>query len=181
MAEKKIGDQTYKEVSLSELEGETGGDAFASWGFARVKVSRGDEILAVKIRVRSVPHELLEALRKSAPKPPSKTVMLDPKNPDHAALGATTRQKAIIPDFNDADYVEKADAHQRQMTYEVVGRGVDETLKLRDGSPADTPAKVYKALEERGLSGTHFTEIAGTIMRLTDWSEEERENFLMKP
>jgi len=181
MSEVKKSELTYREVSLSELEDVAGQDAFASWGFARIKVSRGDEILAVKIRVCSVPHELLEKLRKGAPKPPSKTVMLDPKNPDHAALGVSTRQKAIIPDYNDADYTAKAETHQREMTYEIVGRGVDEPLKLRDGSTADTPAKVYKALEERGLSGTHFTEIANTIMRLTDWSEEERENFLMKP
>ena len=63
---------------------------------------------------------------------------------------------------------------------EVVGRGVAATLKMRDGSLAETPEQRYRALEERGLSGVHFTEIAQQILQLTQWTEEERDRFLTK-
>jgi hypothetical protein len=168
----------FKEVDIEELHDD---DAFAAWGYVTLKVQRGEEILGVKVKIASVPQEMIDTLRKKAPRPPTKTVMLDPSNPDHAALGATTRQKALIPDFNDAEYRVALEEHDLLFRREIVGRGVASKLKLRDGSPADSPEQKYRALEERGLSGLHFTEIAGQILQLTQWSEEERANFLTKP
>jgi hypothetical protein len=60
----------------------------------------------------------------------------------------------------------------------VVGRGVASQLKLQDGSLASTPEQRYKALEEKGISGIHFAEIAQQILNLTTWTDDERTNFL---
>lgn len=167
-----------REVNIEDLEHDE--SAFAAWGYVPLKVQRGEEILAVRIKITSVPQEMIDDLRKKAPRPPSKDVMLDPANPDHAALGATVRQKARIPDYNDPEYQAANEEYNTNFRREVVGRGVASALKLKDGTPALTPEQRYRALEERGLSGVHFTEIAQQILQLTQWSEDERENFLSK-
>lgn len=167
-----------REVNIEELDDDA---AFAAWGYVPLKVQRGDEILAVKVKITSVPQETIDDLRKKAPKPPSKTVMLDPTNPEHAAMGITSRQKGILPDWNDAEYNQAREQYDLSFRREVVGRGVASNLKMKSGKIADTPEERYRALEERGLSGVHFTEIAQQILQLTQWSEDERTNFLSKP
>lgn len=168
----------YREVSIEDLHEE---DAFSAWGYVTLKVQRGPEVLGVKVKITSVPQETIDDLRKKAPRPPSKTVMLDPTNPDHAAMGITSRQKGILPDWNDSEYTAAREEYDLAFRREVVGRGVASDLRMKDGALAKTPEERYRALEERGLSGVHFTEIAQQILQLTQWSEDERENFLSKP
>ena len=167
-----------REVNIEDLADD---NAFAAWGYVPLKVQRGDEVLAVKVKITSVPQETIDELRRKAPRPPSKTVMLDPTNPDHAALGVTTRQKGIIPDYNDPEYSTANEEYNNSFRREVVGRGVASNLRLKDGTAAETPEQRYRALEERGLSGVHFTEIAQQILQLTQWSEDERANFSRTP
>lgn len=169
--------QNFKQVDIEELQDD---DAFSAWGYVTLKVQRGEQILGVRVKITSVPQEMIDDLRKKAPRPPTKMVMLDPSNPDHAALGATTRQKAMIPDFNDAEYRLQQEEHDLAFRREVVGRGVASKLRMKDGQDAMSPEQKYRALEERGLSGLHFTEIATQILQLTQWSEEERANFLTR-
>lgn len=170
--------QNFKQVDIEELQDD---DAFSAWGYVTLKVQRGDDILGIKVKIKSVPQEMVESLRKQAPKPPTRTVMLDPTNPDHAALGITSRQKAMIPDYNDSEYQAARETHDLMVRRVVVGEGVASKLRMRDGTPAETPEQRFRALEERGLSGVHFTEIASEILSLTQWTEEERANFLTKP
>jgi hypothetical protein len=167
-----------REVNIEDLEDDA---AFAAWGYVPLKVQRGDEVLAVKVKITSVPQETIDDLRKKAPKPPSKTVMLDPSNPEHSAMGITSRQKGILPDWNDAEYTQAREEYDLTFRREVVGRGVASNLKLKTGQPALTSEERYRALEERGLSGVHFSEIASQILQLTQWSEDERANFTSKP
>lgn len=166
----------YREVDIEEV----GQDAFEAWGYVTLKVQRGDELLGVRVKIGSVPQETIDDLRKRAPKPPAKTTMLDPSMPEAAALGVTTRQKAIIPDFTDPEYLRLQEAFELSFRRELVGRGVASNINLKDGTKAETPEQRYKALEERGLSGVHFTEIAQQILSLTQWSEDERTNFLSR-
>lgn len=165
----------YQQIDIEEVQDT---DAFSAWGYVVLKVVRGDEIVGIRVKIGSVPQEDIDVLRKKAPKPPGKTVMLDPTNPDHAALGVTTRQKGIIPDFNDEKFRIDQEEFDVMFRREVVGKGVRSDLKLKDGRVADTPEERYKALEERGISGIHFSEIAQQILQLTQWSEDERTNFL---
>ena len=169
--------QKFRAVDIEDL---SEADAFAAWGYVTLKVQRGDELLGVRIKITSVPQEMIDTLRKRAPRPPTKTVMGDPNNPDHAALGITTRRAVQVPDYNDAEYRAQQEDYDLGFRREVVGRGVAATLKMRDGSLAETPEQRYRALEERGLSGVHFTEIAQQILQLTQWTEEERDRFLTK-
>lgn len=169
--------QRYREVDIEEV----GNDAFEAWGYVTLKVQRGEELLGVKVKIVSVPQEMIDTLRKTAPRPPSKTVMLDPSSPEAQALGVTTRQKAVIPDFSDPDYRNNQEAWDLSFRREIVGRGVGSNLTLKDGAKAENPEQRYRALEERGLSGVHFTEIAQQILTLTQWSEDERTNFLSHP
>ena len=160
------------EVDLEDLDQ----SAFEAWGYVYLKVQRGDDTYSVRVKVNSVPQETIDQIRKKAPRPPSKTVMLDPSNPDHASL-TQTRQKANVPDFADPEYVALKEAFDLNFRNEVVGRGVATKLVLKDGTDAVTPEQKYQALAERGLSGFHFSEIAQRILELTQWSEEERTNF----
>ena len=166
------------EISLNELAAE---DAFQSWGYAYLKVTKGESAMRVKVRIRSVPQEVIDEIRKKAPKPPAHTVMLDPSSEEGRRLGVTTRQKATVPNFSDAKYQEELEAHNLLFTQKVVGMGVDETLSLRDGSAAVHPEQKYKALQEKGLSGSHMVELSQSILKLTDWSEQEREDFFESP
>lgn len=156
----------YTEVTLDQLAGEQ--DAFRSFGECRLKVTKGDKIVVIKVRVTSVPQEELDKLRQNAPTAPGK-LTIDP----------TTRQKIIAPDLTDPKYQKELDKYNIQFVREVVGRGLDEpSLKLNDGRTPQTPEEWYHALEEKGLATSHFAEIAKTILGLTDWSDEERERFL---
>lgn len=166
----------YREVDIEELENEK--EAFSAWGWVTLKVQRGDDTIGVKVKITSVPQEIIDELRKKQPKPPSIVKMLDPSMPEAQALGVTSRQKAIIPDYNDQTYLDMLEAYNLTFRREVVGRGVASNLKFQDGTLAQTPEQRYKALEEKGISGIHFAEIAQNIMNLTTWTEEERTNFL---
>ena len=166
--------QVYREVDIEQAEQ----DAFEAWGWVTLKVQRGAELLGIKVKITSVPQETIDDLRKKAPRPPARAVMADPANPDHAALGVVTRQKLILPDYSDSEYIARKDAYDISFRNEIVGRGVASKLTLKDGTVAETPEQKYKALEERGISGFHFTDIAQAILNLTQWTEEERTNFL---
>ena len=168
----------YREVGIEDLQDS---DALAAWGFAVLKVTKGPEVLGVKVRITSVPQDVIDDLRKKSPRPPSKMVMGDPSNDEHKALGITTRRAVYVPDYNDPEYVAALDEYNRTFSKEVVGRGVEAKLNLKDGSAAQTPEQKYRALEERGLTGTHFAEITNQIMALVQWTEDERTNFLTKP
>lgn len=164
----------YREVDFDQVVGDQ--DPFAAWGYSRLKVQRGDEVIVVKVKIQSIGHDVLEELRKQAPKPPSKMASLDGEGVTRGVAGG--RGKALVPDFTDAKFLEQMEEHNLRLTREVVGRGMATPLTLRSGEAAKTPEERYRALEERGLSGTHFAELAKDILRLTDWSEEERERFL---
>ena len=166
----------FREVNIEDLGDDK--EAFTAWGWVTLKVQRGDEIIGVKVKITSVPQETIDDLRKRMPKPPSRTVMLDPSMPEAQALGVTTRQKAIVPDYNDQVYLDATEAYNLTFRREVVGRGVASKLKLKDGTPATTPEQLYRALEENGVSGIHFAEIAQQILNLTQWTDEERLSFL---
>jgi len=166
----------FREVNIEDLGEEK--EAFTAWGWVTLKVQRGDEIVGVKVKITSVPQETIEELRKRQPKAPSSTVMLDPSMPEAQALGVTTRQKAIVPNYNDPVYLDALEAYNLTFRREVVGRGVASKLRLKDGTAATTPEELYRALEENGVSGIHFAEIAQQILNLTQWTDEERVNFL---
>lgn len=173
MGEKK----GYQEVDLATLMQEP--DAFSAWGFARIKVQRGDITRVVKIKITSVPQDVVDKLQDAAPKPPLIDIMLDPTNPDHAALGITTRQKGRVPNYGDPDFQKMLREHTSSVTRQVVGLGVhpDEKLLTPDGDHASTPDERFDALERMKLAAAHFADIATAIMRLTSFTEEERQNF----
>lgn len=165
-------------VRMLDIEDAQEDDAFSAWGYCVLKVQRGEETLGIRVKIISVPQELIDGLTKKAPRPPAKTVMIDPGSEDARRLGITSRQKVIMPDYSDAKYQEDREAYELTFRREVVGRGVASSLSLRDGRKAETPEDRYRALDERGLSGLHFTELAENILRLTQWTEEERASFL---
>ena len=172
---------TQSKIRVVSVEDLNEQDAFAAWGYAHLKVQKGDETLAVQVKIGSVPQDVVDSLRRKAPKPPTKAVMGDPTNADHAAMGVTTRQKLMLPDFNDDEYRVRQEEFDLNFRREVVGLGVLSKLKLKDGRIAETPEERYQALEDRGISGIHFSEIAQQILALTSWSEEERGNFSTTP
>lgn len=160
-------DGTQNGFESIDIEAVEAADAFAAYGYARLKVQRGDKVQIIKVKVASLKTDELEALRKSAPKPPSK-MFTDPNS----------KQRVMIPDLTDTKYLTLAEEFNRQFTREVVGRGVTAKLTLTDGSVASTPEQVYQALLDRGLSGSQFAELTQTILNLTQWTDEEREKFL---
>lgn len=166
---------TYREVDIEEISER---EAFEAWGYVTLKVQRGPDILGVKVKIASVAQEKLDALRAQAPRPPVRPVMLDPSNPEHAALGVQTRRQALLPDYGDEAYLTEKDAYDMKFRNAVVGLGVAAKLEVPSTKqPAVTADEKYKALEERGLSTFHFAELAQNILQLTQWKEDEKENF----
>jgi len=172
-------------VDIEEVASLPGGPtkALDAWGYCYLKVQQGDETIAIRVKVVSVPQELIDTLNRRAPRPPAKTLMIDATSDEGRRLNlqGQGRQRVIMPDYSDPDYLEKEERHQLDFRREVVGRGVASKLQQPDGSPATTSEELYAALETNGLSGLHFAELAKTIMELTAWSEEERERFLTPP
>lgn len=165
----------YREVDIEQIDDR---DAFQAWGYVTLKVQKGDEVVGVKVRITSVPQEKLDALRAAAPRPPVRSIMLDPTNPEHAALGVTTRRQGMLPDYGDETYLTEKDAHDLKFRNAVVGLGVAAKLTVPStGTIAESPEEKYRALEERGLSTFHFAELAQNILQLTQWKENEQENF----
>lgn len=156
--------ETYREVSFQEMVAEGG---FTASGFARIKVTKPDGVRIVTVPITSMPEEDLANLRKQAPKPPTKPY----KDPQ-------TRAVSLVQDFSDPTFMEKSDAHGRMIEREVVGRCVLLDVTNRDGSPASTPDQKYEGLLRLGLTQTHLAEVATAILRLTQFTDEEREKFL---
>lgn len=166
-------------LQLVRIEDLQEDNAFKAHGYAYLKVVKGGQTLAVQIEITSIPQEVIEDFAKRAPKPPARTVLIDPTSEEGRRLGITGqgKQKVTIPDYSDAAYAEKQQEHDRAYRQTIVGLGVTSPLRLKSGKPAETPQEKYQALDENGLSGLHFAELAQSILKLTDWSEEERENF----
>lgn len=167
------------EYEVVDIETISDDNPFHAFGYSYLKVQRGDVARAVKIRIQGCPQELVDNAAKRAPKPPSKATMLDPDSPEGRELGVRTRQKAIIPDFTDADYQQKLEQHNIAFRQEVVGNGVISRLML-DGAEAVTPEQKYKALERMGLSSLHFNKLAEDILGLTKWSEAEEDKYFRR-
>ncbi len=161
-------------ISLADLS-----DGLDAWGYANIKVTRGRDVKVVQIKIKSVPQDVIDSMQEDAPQPPTIDVMLDPSNPEHAALGIKTRQKGRIQNFGDPDYLARLRAHSENVTRRIVGLGVheDERLYNADGTPAVTPDERFTALQRMKLSNSHFSDIAIAIMQLTSFSDEEREKF----
>ena len=161
MADEK---EKYEEINLEDLPV---GESLGAHGYCHLKVTRGEVVRVIKVKVVSIPQEQLIELRKSTPRPPSKPYT-DPQ----------TRQRTFVADPTDEKYIEKLEAYNNWFARELVGRGIEAKLTLANGEVAVTPEQRAKALDERGLTPSHFTDIASAILRLTDWSEEEREKWL---
>lgn len=155
----------YTTVDFADLAGDA--DPLSAYGYCELRVQRGHAVRSVRIKIVSVPQDVLTALRKDTPRPPQRAVT-DPR----------TRQRTYEPDPNDPKYVAEMDEHAMRMAREIIGRGVAEALTNPDGTPATTPDQRFAALESKGLTGPQFTELTTAILRLTDWSEEERERRL---
>lgn len=155
--------EPYEEILFSQMQQESE-TPFVATGYSRIKVKREGKTVSVKLKIRSIPHEIMEDLRKATPKPPSKAV-------------GKGREQVIVPDFSDETYQAKAQAHTTLMGQTVLGYGVDEKLML-DGRPAEKPEDKYKALLALGISSQQINEISGDIMKLTEWTEDEREKRL---
>jgi hypothetical protein len=166
-------------IRIVNIEDIQEADAFKATGFAFLKVVRQGATVAVRVEITSVPQDVIDEVNKRAPKPPTRTLMIDPQSDEGRRLNITGagKQRVMVPDYSDAQYQEKRDAHDQMFRREIVGRGVASNLKLKSGKMAETPQERYQALEERELSGLHFAELAESILKLTNWSEEERGNF----
>lgn len=166
----------FRTVDLDTFSDE---DSFNAWGYAFLKVVQGEEVLAVRVKIGSIPHEEVEKLRKRAPRPPSVMKIIDPTSEEGRSLGITQRGlKTILQDFSNEKYQDEMQAFNIQFNAEVVGRGVLTPVRFKDGRDAKTPEEKYMALQEKGLSVMHFGELSTEILNLTNWSDEERGRFL---
>jgi hypothetical protein len=166
-------------LHLVRIEDLQEADAFKASGSAFLKVVKGGKTYAIEVGITSIPQDIIEDFAKRAPKAPKTTLMIDPQSEEGRRLGVTGqgKQRVQVPDYTDARYIEQRDAHDLAYRQAIVGLGVTSTLRLKSGKIAETPQERYQALDENGLSGLHFAELAQSILKLTDWSEEERENF----
>jgi hypothetical protein len=106
-----------------------------------------------------------------------RALTIEPNTEDAKRLGITQRTKGYFPDYGDETFLKAQDEYNTLFMKEIIGRGVMAKLRLSDGTSAETGEQKYRALQERKLTGAHFTELMNNILSLTQYTEEERAVF----
>lgn len=162
-------------VDIESVEQEV--DAFKAHSTVTIKVQKGTRVIGVRIGIASVAQDHIERLNREKPQPPVRLRVIDPQSDDGRSLGIRVRGPVYIPDAGDPEYGKRLEVFNQSFVREIVGRGVTAHLHLPTGQPAQSPEEVYQALESKGLTAAHFNEIMGAILKLTEWTEEERVGF----
>ena len=163
-------------IRIVDIEEIHESDAFEAWGYAYLRVQRGESVDAIRVRIKSVSKEFIDKLSSERPRPPAKLVTLDPQSDEGRRFGTKNAGRAYVPDFNDEKYVRDAEAFDTRFLREVVGRGVVSKLMI-DGREAESPADKFRALEAKGLATAHMQGLMDGIMNLVSFSDEERQAF----
>lgn len=161
---------------------------FYSWGYSRpLKVTLGGEEKHLRLKIKSIGMtELMESLRKDAPKPPSSRKLVKKGTDIARELGV--KHDVIIYEQDEADpgYQRALDDHNTKVSQMIVMQGLAYDLKLDGevvlrGNDITKPnevtdeTKVLRRFRQMGLSSEHFSTLVEDISALTKSREAEEE------
>jgi hypothetical protein len=166
-------------VDIEELtELQEGTDAFQSYGYSYVKITRNGEIKALKIPIRSSGvTELIEEWKKNEPKPPITDQLVTPDSEIGKQMKLAQKRWIKMPNLADEKYVEELDAYQSNLGMAIVQKGLALKMKDKEGNEITDGNKKTEVLKRMGLSGSQFSQMVNDIRTMTEWSEEELVNF----
>jgi hypothetical protein len=167
---KKENVKLITEIKLGE-------DLFKSGGYSIVKVTKGGEVIPLKIPIKSSGiTELIEEFKAQEPKPPTTKELVKADSELGRSMGLNKNTWVKMPDLSDPDYVKKRDRYESDLGIAIVLKGLDVKL-TKDGREITDKQEKINALKDEGMSGEQFTQIVKDIRELTTWSQEEREDF----
>jgi len=164
-------------IELSELV--EGNPIFESTGISYLKVTIDGVARRVPIKIKSSGvSELIDEMRKKAPKPPIINVVVRPDDPAFRELGLSRKQHVKTFDLTDPEYLETQAKWQSDMGLQIVLKGIDLPFKDREGILIEDADRKVILLRKMGLTGEQFTQLVRDIQSLTKWQEEKDNDFL---
>jgi hypothetical protein len=180
-ARKKDKNETKEPVGidveeLTELQ--EGTDAFQSYGYSYIKVTRNGETKALKIPIKSSGvTELIEEWKKNEPKPPVIDVLVTPDSEAGKQMKLREKRWCKMPNLSDEKYVEALDRYQSDLGMAIAQKGLALKMKDKEGNEITDPAQKTQLLKRMGMSGSQFSQMVNDIRIMTEWSEEELVSF----
>ena len=164
--------------ALTELR--VGADTFKSTGYSYVKVTRDGVPSALKLPIKSSGvSEVIERVRESEPRPPSKKFLAAHDSPEGRVLKLRSGERRWVEafDFADKDYQKAQERYQERLAMEVLNSGLTIPIKDAAGATVEDVEKKVSALRDLGLSLPQFQQIVDDIQRLTTLDDKDREDF----
>jgi hypothetical protein len=186
----EIAAQQQKAVTSKDAEilESLDGMSFYSWGYSRpLKVTLGGDEKYLRLKIKSIGMtELMESLRKDAPKPPSTRKTIKKGSDVAKELGYKHDVLIYEQDEADPEYLRQLDVHNTRVSQMIVMQGLAYDLKLGDdvvlrGNDITKPNdvtdqdKVLERFRQMGFSSEHFSTLVEDISNLTKSREAEEE------
>lgn len=173
-----------KEITLGKLR--AGEQPFSAWGYSILRVSRGEEIVNIKVPIKSIGvSEVSDRISRKSPVPPITKRYLQPTSEEGKSLGLKAPRVIEVENYADATYKEQLTEHNRMSAYRLVlaglaldiedtdGTKVVESISTTHSTRVIDEDKAIEILKSQGISAEHFSQLYDDIKALTE-KEKER-------
>ena len=161
---------------------------FTNDGFAYIKrttVVKGDEVPTID--VLPITTARVDVIRTSfsrdrLPKPPTKDKFIHHESEEGKALGLTKSQVVTIPDYADEDYRHQMMEWTEKFNWSLAAEAINVDMMYQPAGvaelrkPGNTEEKI-QALKQAGFKNAQIESIAADVLRISNFTEEERRNF----
>lgn len=161
----------------------------SSWGYTSdLKITKGPKKYAIQLKIKSVGvADVIEQTGKNQPRPPS--VVKPYKKGSKEALALGSKYDVIVREIDESDpsYQQSMDEHNRRsgqlimlagLAYDIDVPKGSENWVLR-GAELNSPSEIInpdgalKWLRDRGITGSHYSQILKDIRGLTEDVKEQ--------
>lgn len=168
--------QGLRVETLTELR--VGADQFTARGFCDLKIMRGEEEVALRIPIRSISMDDVDALGIEIPLPPREERVIRPNDPDARAFGLAGKGGFVeVVKNQDPEYRRAFGEYLSQQGLGLIGLAIELPIRNEKGEDVTEPFKKIAALRKMGFSRHHFDTLILAIEGLTKKAEEHEENF----
>lgn len=167
----RVKRQLVKEIRMDD-------SLFQSNGHSNVKVTKEGEIFILQLPIKSSGiTELIEEFKRHEPRPPVIDEHVKADSDLGKRMGLNKNQWVKMFNLTDDDYIKERERYESELGLAIVIKGLDIELTDADGNVVKDREEKIKVLRSVGMSGEQFTQIVGDIRGLTQWSQEEKEDF----
>ena len=166
-------------ITLTEIS-ETN-SPFESSGYSEVKVTHNGVVKKLKIPIKSSGiSQLVDSFKSNEPQPPGRKCKVEVGTDIAKDLGITKTQWVFLSDYSDTDYIKEKEKHESDLGMLIVLKGINMTIKDKDGNVVDDDKKKIEILRNIGMTGEQFSQIVRDIGLLTRWEDEKETDFLQR-